>query len=323
MRLPRWTVVPLALAALLLIVTAVALLPALIVSADVVTDSTKRLELQNQVRTSLLQGIGGIAILGGAYFTWRQLQLSREQFRHSLDISTAELQLSREAQLTERFSSATEQLGHGEPRVRVGAIYALEQLAKNSTTLRPVIHELLSAYLRAESPWSQHDPDTLTAIYPDADPDRTSPPTTSLLNVRAPDLQAAIAALGRRIRVNREVIDLQGVDLRGASLVHADISGIDFGRAMLAWAHLTGADLCGANLTRANLFRAKLRNADLRGAVLGYAVLWKADLSGADLTDADLTHADLRDARCDEATRWPEGYDWQGSGVFASHLEHP
>src|SRR5690348_12266081 len=36
------------------------------------------LTVQNQVRTTLLQGLGGVALLLGAYFTWRQLRIARE-----------------------------------------------------------------------------------------------------------------------------------------------------------------------------------------------------------------------------------------------------
>jgi hypothetical protein len=49
----------------------------------------------NDVRTTLLQGIGGAAILVGIYFTYRQLQTGREQ-----------LQIAQQGQVTERFTRA-------------------------------------------------------------------------------------------------------------------------------------------------------------------------------------------------------------------------
>jgi uncharacterized membrane-anchored protein len=51
-------------------------------------DAAKRLELQNDVRTTLLQGLGGLAVLVGAYFAYRQLHTARE------------------GQVTERFTRA-------------------------------------------------------------------------------------------------------------------------------------------------------------------------------------------------------------------------
>jgi hypothetical protein len=51
---------------------------------------------ENAVRTTLLQGLGGAAVLLGAWFTWRQLHTARE------------------GQLTERFTRAVDQLGKTE-----------------------------------------------------------------------------------------------------------------------------------------------------------------------------------------------------------------
>src|SRR5215204_6228213 len=70
-------------------------------------DAATRLELQNDVRTTLLQGLGGLAVLVGAFFTYRQLHTARER------------------QVTERFTRAIDQLGHENLDVRLGGIYAL------------------------------------------------------------------------------------------------------------------------------------------------------------------------------------------------------
>jgi hypothetical protein len=41
-------------------------------------DSLEGLKAQNEVRTTLLQGLAGMVLLVGAYFTWRQLHTARE-----------------------------------------------------------------------------------------------------------------------------------------------------------------------------------------------------------------------------------------------------
>src|SRR6266540_7392297 len=41
--------------------------------------SLEGLKAQNEVRTTLLQGLGGVVLLVGAYFTYRQVLNSREQ----------------------------------------------------------------------------------------------------------------------------------------------------------------------------------------------------------------------------------------------------
>jgi hypothetical protein len=91
----------------------------------------------NDVRATLLQGIGGAVILLGAYFTYRQLQIGREQ-----------LQIAQQGQVTERFTRAIDQLGHGELDVRLGGIYALERIANDSPDDRATIAEVLTAFVR-------------------------------------------------------------------------------------------------------------------------------------------------------------------------------
>src|SRR5215207_7187124 len=57
---------------------------------------------------SVAQILGGAALLSGLYFTWRTLQVSRE------------------GQITDRFTRAIEQLGDQRLEIQLGGIYALE-----------------------------------------------------------------------------------------------------------------------------------------------------------------------------------------------------
>ncbi|WP_344014588.1 hypothetical protein [Streptomyces thermospinosisporus] len=64
------------------------------------TPTADRAKAINDIRTTLLQGLAGIALLVGAFFTWRQLQVSGQ------------------GQITQRFTAAVEQLGSPSPEVR-------------------------------------------------------------------------------------------------------------------------------------------------------------------------------------------------------------
>ena len=290
-------------------------LPLIAVPTAAIPDAATRLQLQNGVRTTLLQGIGGLVVLLGAYLTWRQLDISRRQLRQSLEASTAQLELSRQGQITEQFSRATDQLGHDRPGVRVAAIYTLERIAAMSPELQDSVQQLLSAYVRAESPWAHHDPVTLTAIEPDP---RSTPATLPMLKVRAPDVQAAMHVLTRHAIASGEVIDLQGgVDLRAAHLNGANLRQANLGRGSLVGAELIKADLSEAWLRRVSFRGAWLIDANLRGAVLQ-----DADLCGTDLTGADLSGADVRRATFDENTKWPSGFDWQAAGAVRTSNGH-
>ena len=93
---------------------------------DAVNDPLK---LQNDARTTLLQGLGGAVLLLGAYFTYRQLRISREQLLHTIEASDQQLRVAQAGQITERFTRAVDQLG-GSEDVQLGGIYALQQIAK-------------------------------------------------------------------------------------------------------------------------------------------------------------------------------------------------
>lgn len=117
--------------------------------------SLEGLKAQNEVRTTLLQGLAGVVLLLGAYFTYRQVANSREQLAHSRE----QLQIARQGQITERFTRAIDQLGHAQLDVRLGGIYALERIARDSSADRAAIGEVLTAFVRSHAPWPPRVPD--------------------------------------------------------------------------------------------------------------------------------------------------------------------
>ena len=60
--------------------------------------------------------------------------------------------LSREGHITDRYTKAVEQLGSDKIEVRLGGIYALERLMRDSSTDQPTIVEVLAAYIRRHAP---------------------------------------------------------------------------------------------------------------------------------------------------------------------------
>jgi hypothetical protein len=257
-------------------------------------------KLQNDARATLLQALAGGALLLGAYLTWRQVQTARQQVR-----------LAEQGQITERFTRAIDQLGGDHLDVRLGGIYALERIARDSPDDRATIGEVLTAYVRGHAPWPprlEGQPPIETAIE-----------KVAFLRLRAPDVQAALTVLGRGGFANPDPdaapLDLSDTDLRRAYLSRADLrrarlysadlrrayfdevslQGATLNRASLQEAHLH-ASLQGASLHEANLQDADLSKADLEGADLSGANLQGADLQGANLQGADLRGATLDDA---------------------------
>ena len=81
----------------------------------------------------VVQGIGVIGILFGLRFTW---------------LRERTVQIAQEGQITERFARAIGQLGDTKLEVRLGGIYALERIARDSTRDHWTIMEVLTAYVR-------------------------------------------------------------------------------------------------------------------------------------------------------------------------------
>ena len=256
---------------------------------------SNRLKIQNDVRATMLQGLAGLAVLGGAIVAAQQLRLGRDQLQHNLEASQQQLELVRGGQLTERFTRAIDQLGTDDkPEVVLGGIYALERTARDSSHYQPIIAEVLCAYVRTHAPWSP------------GQPDKAESPLNRLLTLqtRAPDVQAALTVLGRG---NFGIeLDLRRTDLRKADLKDAKFRGARLYDAALQLARLQDADLQGARLDRANLQGARLHDADLQGA----------RLNGANFQEAQFDRATLRGALADGTTKWPDGLHPSAVGVL-------
>ena len=195
--------------------------------------------------------------------------------------------LSREGHVTDRYTKAIEQLGSGKLDVRIGGIYALERVARDSARDHPTVMEVLTAFIREHS----------------REPGAIPEPASATIERRTrPDVQAALTVVGRRDHSqDRATINLTSADLREANLTRADLFGADLTSADLTSADLREANLSGAMLVRADLTSARLlgadlTSADLTGARLAGANIYDANLTGARLTSTDLTGAILTDA---------------------------
>jgi hypothetical protein len=277
-----------------LVVLSVYVLPDRLVAYDVGAraDQLKPSELlkaKDDIRKTLLQGIGGLLFLATALFTWWQLQIGRGQ-----------LQIGRESQITEQFNTAIDHLGNDKVDVELGGIYALERIAIISERERGPIVEVLTAYVR------QHAP--RPAVLDEA-------PDPATLKAPTADVQAAMIVLARRAAGEERGadLDLSCVDLRRLHLAAPKVEVAQLQRVNLQEALLQACNLQAANLANADLWRADLRWSSLKSANLQKAYLQEADLrdtelQGADLSGADLEGIKLEGAQADKRTIWPEGF---------------
>jgi Pentapeptide repeats (8 copies) len=183
--------------------------------------AANRFDHENEARKTLAQIIGGFLVLAGIY------------------ASVQTFTLQREGQITDRFSKAIEQLGavntDGKLKleVRLGGIYALERIAFDSERDQWPIIEVLTAYVRENSP-TKSDASETTLKHASGTKAHQQEPLTKL----RPDIQAILTVISRRNLQHDppdRFVDLTKVDLSGANL-----SG----------ANLSGANLSGANLSK-------------------------------------------------------------------------
>lgn len=122
----------------------------------------------------VISGFGVLATIFagvGLYLTYQNTQ--REQ------------QLSSERLVTDRFAKAVEQLGNENIDVRIGSIYALERMAKDSPKDHWTIMEVLTAFVRNRSPLS-------------AEPKQKAKDPNQKPTGITTDIQSALTVIGRR-----------------------------------------------------------------------------------------------------------------------------
>lgn len=295
---------------------------------------TDQAEEIGRVRTALLATLAGLIAIIGAVFTGLSYRLNQA------------------GQITERFTRAIDQIGSRELDVRLGGIYALERIARDSGDDHPQVVEVLTAFVRehtrepSNSTVARPDPATIDpkveAIHaleriaigdeaPRAGEAGESPAGEGPTEPPPPacDVQAAMSVLGRRdrsrdrpeVELNLVGTRLSGVVLRGdqVHLERAQLSCSHLEDAILVGAHLEGAMLADAYLTDAHLNEAHLENALLIGAHLDNAWMNRVHLANASLNLAHLagsllTGADLAGADLDRA-------DLGGAPLDGANLE--
>lgn len=192
-------------------------------------ESKIQFELENDARSTLVSSLGGLFFFVTSFFTWRNLRNSERNFL-----------ISEDKQITERFINAVKMLADKEPQIRLGGIYSLERISRDSVQDYPAIIEILTVYIR-----------------------KSKPQGVSI----SEDIQAALTVIGRR--ENREIDHL---NLSKAQIPGADING-NFNFANLRDANLKGASLYGTTLDYADLSGANLEDAKLGLTSLNAAIL--------------------------------------------------
>jgi uncharacterized protein YjbI with pentapeptide repeats len=235
-----------------------------------IRDPKARADVEDNLRKTIGQLLGGAAVLIGAGFAY--LQFTQQQ------------QASRDLLISNQVAKGFEQLGSDKVVVRLGGIYALEGVMNTSEQYHQPVLEALSAFVRDGTRTATGD----------------APPTT--------DIQAALTVIGRRAAIGTGAPDLANAHIPNANLVETNLSGANLSGANLSGANLMEADLRYADLSGANLSGAYLIGANLIDAYLSNPYPRSADdhrldanLSGASLRGAYLNGAIVSQTQLDKA----------------------
>ena len=154
---------------------------------------------------------------------WRSSRPERRSAKHQLRENGMKnkQKADQERRITDSFTKAVELLGKPELEVRLGAIYALERIARESKRDHWPIMETLTAYVRSRAPsqfkeqhaaWldqldQRHSPDNFASAYKLAlaeGPWELAEGSTHSFLTRPPaDIQAVLTVLARRVVAQR------------------------------------------------------------------------------------------------------------------------
>ena len=251
-------------------------------------DESKASAERGRVRTALVSLLVVVVGVAGAIYTGLTFSLSRR------------------GQHIDRFAKAIELLGSKKIDMRLGGIYALEQLAHESETYRGPVLEVLAGYVREHAgPRGAMAASTTvpgvggTSAEPEADA----------------DIKAVFTVLSRRDATDEDELprlDFADTDLRRIRAEGIDLRGALFTRARLERAWLNDAQLQSATFVAAHLEGAHFKNADLTGASFASAYL-----HGTHLREAHgLKQATLTGARYDINTQFPYDFNPDERGAI-------
>lgn len=228
------------------------------------------------------------------FSTKKQLLLERLIENQDIKIEVSYGDMPEEKPNADGFHQAIEQLGSNKAETRLGAIYTLEQIAKDVPAKQWTIVEILAAFIRENAPVFNSNSDEEIE-------EEVSPLAT--------DIQAALTAIARRDvskepekqKLDLRYINISNCDLTEGNLEGADFTGADLRGVIFYGAKLKAVDFSGVNLQEAVMYEADLHEALFYEANLQMAILRKANLTNAVFYGADLQSATLYDANLSEA----------------------
>ncbi|MFD9396487.1 pentapeptide repeat-containing protein [Streptomyces sp. NPDC060000] len=174
---------------------------------------------------------GLIGALTARYTSRTQQKITQLTLMHARENTQAEIDHLNVRMFNERFSMASEQLGHREPTVRLAGVYAMAGLADDWVERQQTCIDVLCAYLRLPYP---------------PEPDETSPPPVHLTWQAHKQVRQSIISCIREHLVERAESKWRGR--------HLDFSGVVFDGGHFMGSHFDGGVINFSNARFINYF---------------------------------------------------------------------
>ncbi|HEX7827820.1 MAG TPA: pentapeptide repeat-containing protein [Mycobacterium sp.] len=223
--------------------------------------------------------------------------ISSLQAQDELANRRRELDIAAEGQVTERFTAAVAQLGDTSPDVRLGGIYALERMMRDSPKDQRSIVGVLSAYIRTHcakaKPHARAPEDTVTVTA-----------AATAVAVRPPGHDdEELVNWSRCLLTDATMEDayLSASDLSDTTLSHVSLNGGDLSYTDLSGASLDDVGLSGANLSQASLIGVDLTKSQSDVDPGEVAYFWDTNFSLCDLTRTNFSRLGFRHVDFSEA----------------------
>jgi len=253
------------------------LLPALVdivrnyidIQQNPLIEGKQKLDTSLEIFKTLISGAGTLATIVGGIFLYLNFKVARK----NTEIAESRL-------ITERFSKAVEQLADKDRQaVRLGGIYSLERIAKNSPDDHWTVIEVLTSFVRDQSPVT----------------DNSSNEEIST------EIQAILDVISRR-NTGAETEE-NSINLCGTNLPHAN-----FYKAKLIRIYFLGANFYKSNFTKAELNGVVLLGAKLDCAVFSEAKLFAVSLDRARMASARLHNAEIYRSKLNNANFYQSSF---------------
>ncbi|MCK5055407.1 MAG: pentapeptide repeat-containing protein [Candidatus Aminicenantes bacterium] len=291
-------------------------------------------QAENEFRKTLIQIVGGLIIITGIFLSWEEFKQSRVEFRQSQENIKS-------GQISSRFSQAIKLLSEERTTSRIGAIYALEQIVKESSNnyLKTVLDVLITFVRDFEYAKYQGKNEKVAVILEKVNKEleeidkkkiynsqKNKEKVSIIDNIKIfPEFQAALTVI---CRIRYEVLKKNEPELTRKKEYLED--------RMLSYKisneiHTDNFKKIESELRQCKIkLRNKLRSyrINLSGTRLINSVLRGAELTGADFRGTDLRWADISESTLMEANfmradlRWTnlEGADFLWANLRGANL---